>query len=268
MSWADTRDGGRHHGPFGLFRRITGLSWPDLPVPTRMRRVALVAPGDALRDVLVRVADAAAVELGPPAGDAAAAEGAPSDGEAARRLRGSGHSASGAALSATRPDLDALQRAAATTCWPAKPSWRPTRPARWRPGAWAGRTVRAVGRAPGCSPAGLISAGRCLRQDVMLRLRLATRSEGPAGQRPTALTTGGRGRRSWFTANMTAMRRTFRERRSQCKPERPESPAWWWGSAGRGRAGGRWPGRSGRPGGAGRACSWSMSTVPRSLATP
>ena len=69
MSWADTRDGGRHHGPFGPFRRITSLSGPDLPVPTRMRRVALVAPGDALRDVLVRVADAAAVELGPPAGD-------------------------------------------------------------------------------------------------------------------------------------------------------------------------------------------------------
>jgi hypothetical protein len=111
MSWADTRDGGRHHGPFSLFRRITGLSWPDLPAPARMRRVALVAPGDALRDVLVRVAETATVELGPPAGETAAADGAPPDGEAARRLRGSGHPASGAALSATRPDLDALQRA-------------------------------------------------------------------------------------------------------------------------------------------------------------
>jgi len=111
MSWADTRDGGRHHGPFGLFRRITGLSWPDLPVPARMRRVALVAPYDALRDVLVRVAETAAVELGPPAGETAATDGAPPDGEAARRLRGSGHPAPGAALSATRPDLDSLERA-------------------------------------------------------------------------------------------------------------------------------------------------------------
>ena len=112
MSWADTRAGGRHHGPFGIIiRRIAGLSWPDLPVPARMRRVALVAPGDALRDVLVRVADAAAVEFGPPAGETAA-EGAPADGEAARRLRSSGHPAPGtAALAAARPDLDALEQA-------------------------------------------------------------------------------------------------------------------------------------------------------------
>ena len=67
MSWADTRDEGRHHGPFGLFRRITGLSWPDLPAPARMRRVALVAPGDALRDVLAIRPGGRAVEvtLGP-----------------------------------------------------------------------------------------------------------------------------------------------------------------------------------------------------------
>jgi V/A-type H+-transporting ATPase subunit I len=80
-----------------------------------MRRVALVAAGDALRDVLVRVADAAAVELGPPAGETAAAapaEGAAADGEAARRLRSSGHPAPGAAaLAVARPDLDALERA-------------------------------------------------------------------------------------------------------------------------------------------------------------
>jgi V/A-type H+-transporting ATPase subunit I len=110
MSSAEVRAGGRHHGPFGPLRRVSGLSWPDLPVPARMRRVALVAPGDALRDVLVRVADAVAVEFGPPAGETAA-EGAPADGEAARRLRSSGHPVPGAALAAARPDLDALERA-------------------------------------------------------------------------------------------------------------------------------------------------------------
>ena len=112
MSWADTRAGGRHHGPFGLFRRITGLSWPDLPAPARMRRVALVAPGDALRDVLVRVADAAAVELGPPAGETAAADGARP--RTARQRAGCavpGIPPPAAALSAARPDLDALERA-------------------------------------------------------------------------------------------------------------------------------------------------------------
>ena len=114
MSWADTRAGGRHHGPFGIIRGIAGLSWPDLPAPARMRRVAVVAAADGLRDVLVRVADAAAVEFGPPVGETAAAapaEGAAADGEAARRLRSSGHPAPGAALDAARPDLDALERA-------------------------------------------------------------------------------------------------------------------------------------------------------------
>lgn len=41
------------------------MRWPDAAVPVRMRRVAVVAPADALRDVLARVADTAAVEIGP-----------------------------------------------------------------------------------------------------------------------------------------------------------------------------------------------------------
>ncbi len=110
MRSPEVRDRGRHRGPFGIIRRVTGLSWPDLPVPVRMRRVALVAASDALRDVLVRVADAAAVELGPPAGETAA-EGTLPEGEAARRLRGSGHPAPAAALASARPDLDALEQA-------------------------------------------------------------------------------------------------------------------------------------------------------------
>lgn len=44
------------------------MRWPDAAVPVRMRRVAVVAPADALRDVLLRVAEAAAVEIGPPDG--------------------------------------------------------------------------------------------------------------------------------------------------------------------------------------------------------
>lgn len=39
------------------------MRWPDLVVPVRMQRVALVAPGSALRDVLVRLADAAVMQI-------------------------------------------------------------------------------------------------------------------------------------------------------------------------------------------------------------
>ncbi len=133
MSWADTRAGGRHHGPFGIIRGIAGLSWPDLPAPARMRRVAVVAAADGLRDVLVRVADAAAVEFGPPVGETAApapAEGAATDGEAARRLRRSGHPAPAPPWSRRGLTWTHSSGPAATICWPGRPSWRPTRPAR------------------------------------------------------------------------------------------------------------------------------------------
>ena len=98
------------------------MSWLDKAVPARMRRVAVVAPADALRDVLVRVAAMATVELGPASGPADLAPEAPgagtgpdadngTPGEAARRLQRAGHPAGRAALSASRPDLDELERA-------------------------------------------------------------------------------------------------------------------------------------------------------------
>jgi len=91
------------------------MSWLDAAVPVRMKRVALVAADEALRDVLVRVADSAAVEIGPAAGEAGAPDagggGAGIPGEAARRLQRSGQPVPDAALSPSRPDLDALERA-------------------------------------------------------------------------------------------------------------------------------------------------------------
>jgi V/A-type H+/Na+-transporting ATPase subunit I len=91
------------------------MSWLDTAVPVRMKRVALVAADDALRDVLVRVADSAAVEIGSAAGETGAPEPvgsrAGTPGEAARRLQGSGHPVPDAALSPSPPDLDALERA-------------------------------------------------------------------------------------------------------------------------------------------------------------
>jgi len=67
------------------------MSWLDAAVPVRMKRVALVTPDESLRDVLVRVAAAAAVEIGPAGGEAGALDPSPSQtrtaGEAARRLR-------------------------------------------------------------------------------------------------------------------------------------------------------------------------------------
>ena len=97
------------------------MSWLDAVTPVRMKRVALVAADESLRDVLVRVAGAAAVEIGPAAGEAGtpgpvAREAAPggeagTGSEAARRLRRAGRPVAGAALSVARPDLDALERA-------------------------------------------------------------------------------------------------------------------------------------------------------------
>ena len=97
------------------------MSWLDAAVPVRMKRVALVAADESLRDMLVRVADAAAVEIGPAGGDAVTS-GPASDqpatggetvlgGQAGRRLQRAGHPVAAAALAASRPDLDALEQA-------------------------------------------------------------------------------------------------------------------------------------------------------------
>ena len=81
------------------------MRWPDSAMPVRMRRVALVAPEDTLRDALVRVAAAAAVELDRGDRD----EGTP--GAAARRLRRAGQLPRRPALAVARPDLDRLEQA-------------------------------------------------------------------------------------------------------------------------------------------------------------
>jgi len=87
------------------------MSWLDAAVPVRMKRVALVAADESLRDMLVRVAAAAAVEIGPAAGGEGISGPADTEagGAAARRLQRAGHPAD-AALSVERPDLDALER--------------------------------------------------------------------------------------------------------------------------------------------------------------
>jgi V/A-type H+/Na+-transporting ATPase subunit I len=98
------------HAPAGLLPRLAWVAWPSGPaLPTRMTRIALVGSDDSLRDVLVRVAGAGAVEIGPAAGGLGPVPGPP--GEAARRLRHSGHSVPAAVVSAARPDLGTLERA-------------------------------------------------------------------------------------------------------------------------------------------------------------
>jgi V/A-type H+-transporting ATPase subunit I len=81
------------------------MRWLDAVAPVRMTRITLVAPEGALRDVLVRVADAAAVEI-----DLTDREQAP-PGEAAARLQHAGQAPSAPTLSAGRPDLDGLEQA-------------------------------------------------------------------------------------------------------------------------------------------------------------
>ncbi|MEU5644470.1 V-type ATPase 116kDa subunit family protein [Streptomyces milbemycinicus] len=85
--------------------------------PVRMRRVAIVAPRAALRDALVRVAEAGCVEI--EAAVERSAGGGPdaphtAPGSAARRLRASRTEPERAVLSAVPPDLDVLERAGRT----------------------------------------------------------------------------------------------------------------------------------------------------------
>ena len=81
-------------------------SWADTLAPTRMQRVAVVAPRDALRAALVRVADEGCVELDRPdgAGDGVL-------GPAARRLQSLDSGPAHPLLSVAEPDLDALREA-------------------------------------------------------------------------------------------------------------------------------------------------------------
>ena len=81
------------------------MPWRDSVQPVVMRRVALVAPRESLRDALVEVADAGVVEIQrlAAAGDAPA-------GEAARRLQRSGVRQERPAVLRTAPDLDVLER--------------------------------------------------------------------------------------------------------------------------------------------------------------
>jgi V/A-type H+/Na+-transporting ATPase subunit I len=91
------------------------MSWLDAVGPARMKRVALVAADESLRDVLVRVADAAAVEIGVAGGESSAPGPAAGEtrtaGEAAGRLRHVGHPVTGAALSGSPLDFDAVENA-------------------------------------------------------------------------------------------------------------------------------------------------------------
>ncbi|MGW0886040.1 V-type ATPase 116kDa subunit family protein [Streptomyces sp. NPDC002671] len=81
------------------------MPWAEAMTPVRMRRVAVIVPQAALRDTLVRIAEAGCVEL------ERAEEAAP--GPAAirlRRLQGHGEAAGPALLAAAAPDLDQLEQ--------------------------------------------------------------------------------------------------------------------------------------------------------------
>jgi V/A-type H+-transporting ATPase subunit I len=80
------------------------MHWRDAALPTRMTRVALVAPADVLRDMLVLVAGAAVVEID---GTDLGQEG---DGEAAGRLARASSAETAPAVCAWRPDLGELER--------------------------------------------------------------------------------------------------------------------------------------------------------------
>jgi len=81
------------------------MRWLDAVAPVRMTRITLVAPEDALRDVLVRVAGSGTVEI-----DLPDCRQAP-PGEVAARLQHAGQASSAPVVSAERPDLDRLEQA-------------------------------------------------------------------------------------------------------------------------------------------------------------
>lgn len=90
------------------------MSWLEAAIPVRMRRVALVAPAEALRGVLVLVADMGSVEIGAASGQGGAPAGVEggggAPGQVAPRLARAGRPVGNAALSAPEPDLDELER--------------------------------------------------------------------------------------------------------------------------------------------------------------
>ncbi|WFR71236.1 V-type ATPase 116kDa subunit family protein [Prescottella defluvii] len=79
------------------------MRWPEIAVPARMQRVAVVAPAATLRRVLAETADTGTVELDVPDTSAAA-------GEAAVRLRHLAAAPPEPRLSERTPDLDELER--------------------------------------------------------------------------------------------------------------------------------------------------------------
>ena len=85
------------------------MRWRDALSLVPMTRVAVVAPRSSLRQVLVKVADAGAVEF-----ERTTAPGDAAVSEAARRLQRSGVAPAPARLSAAGPDLDRWERAGRT----------------------------------------------------------------------------------------------------------------------------------------------------------
>ena len=136
------------------------MSWFDDAVPMRMRRVAVLAPQDALGDVLARVADAGAVEIGPAWGpETADPPGGAGNGTvgleaqlaaySAAAVRRSGTAALAGWMPASRVDSLAASLAevgGAVVPLPSPPGIQPptlvARPAAAAPGIAAGRDVR------------------------------------------------------------------------------------------------------------------------------
>jgi len=133
------------------------MSWLDTAIPVRMRRVALVAPADALRDVLLRVARTGAVEIGPPAG--------PEDAEAqpAAGLAGKGDTAAAFEAQLAAHAAAAVQRSGAA----ALAGWVPASKLSAVAGALAeaGGTVVTLPNPPGVQPPTLVT-GPPLRRTV------------------------------------------------------------------------------------------------------
>ena len=81
------------------------MPWLEAAAPVRMQRVALVAPAASLRDVLVGVADAGAIDI-----DQSGQDG-DTVGLSGRLLRAAGREHQAPALSATLPGPGELDRA-------------------------------------------------------------------------------------------------------------------------------------------------------------
>ncbi len=157
------------------------MPWRESMQPVRMSRVAVLAPRDRLRDVLVEIAGQGTVEL-EVATEADVSRGGPDP--AAVRARGD-HRHPGARVPRTSTTSSGR---AGSTWWRARPSWsgarRPRSPTGWSPGCSRGPRRRRSTRCGRRSPRTALPSSPCPRRAGSTPRPWSTRRVSSTGRSP------------------------------------------------------------------------------------